>query len=63
MKVANNNITTVGNNIEQVKSTKLLGLYIDEHLTWSEHIKVTSNKKAKNIGIRKITSYRPVSLN
>src|SRR6218665_953735 len=51
MKVANNNIMIAGNNIEQVKSTKFLGLYIDEHLTWNEHIKVTSNKIAKNIGI------------
>src|SRR6218665_2650807 len=57
MKVANNNIMIAGNNIEQVKSTKFLGLYIDEHLTWNEHIKVTSNKIAKNIGIIRKTSF------
>ena len=47
MKVANNNITITGNTIKQVKKPKFLGLYIDEHLTWNEHIKVTSNKIAK----------------
>src|SRR6218665_3619310 len=52
-----------GNNIEQVKSTTFLGLYIDEHLTWNEHIKVTSNKIAKNIGIiRKISCLLPSSV-
>src|SRR6218665_2506811 len=63
MKVANNNIMIAGNYIEQVKSTKFLGLYIDEHLTWNEHIKVTSNKIAKNIGIiRKISYLLPSSV-
>src|SRR6218665_4225185 len=32
-------------------------LYIDEHLTWNEHITVTSNKTAKNIGIIRNISY------
>src|SRR6218665_3305345 len=34
-----------------------------EHLTWNEHIKVTSNKIAKNIGIiRKISYLLPSSV-
>jgi len=45
-----------GNSISQVASTKFLGIYIDQFLTWDEHIKITANKLAKNIGIiRKIS--------
>jgi len=46
-----------GNNIEQVTYTKFLGLYIDEHLTWNTHIKITTSKLAKNIGIIRKISY------
>src|SRR6218665_1942554 len=57
MKDVSNSITIVGNNIEQVKSITFLGLYIDEHLTQNEHIKVTYNEIAKNIGIIRKISY------
>jgi len=35
-----------GNNIEQVTYIKFVGLYIDEHLTWNTHIKITTSKLA-----------------
>src|SRR6218665_2539943 len=34
------NINIDGNNMDQVISTKFLGIYIDQHLTWAEHIKI-----------------------
>jgi hypothetical protein len=37
--------------IPQVISTKFLGVYVDQHLTWTDHIKFISTKVAKNIGI------------
>ena len=33
------------------ESIKFLGVLLDQHLTWKEHIKLTENKIAKNIGI------------
>ena len=44
-------ITLHGNKIEQISHTKFLGVYIDEHLTWDEHIKQISSKVSKSIGI------------
>ena len=42
--------------IERVDSTKFIGIYIDESLTWANHIKIIANKIAKNVGIiRKIS--------
>src|SRR6218665_1447898 len=43
--------------IEQVSSTKFLGIYIDECLTWKEHVKVIASKIAKNLGILRKISY------
>ena len=40
-----------GNVINQIKYAKFLGIYIDEHLNWKEHIKQVSSKVAKNIGV------------
>src|SRR6218665_3729582 len=37
--------------IMQVTSSKFLGVYIDQHLTWVEHISHISKKIAKNISI------------
>ena len=37
--------------IDRVESIKFLGVFIDENLTWKEHIKYTENKIAKNIGL------------
>ena len=42
----------VDNNIvELVETTKLLGVYIDQHLTWETHINVICKKIAKSIGL------------
>ena len=37
--------------VERVGSIKFLGVLLDEHLSWKEHIKYTENKIAKNIGL------------
>ena len=37
--------------IQREESIKLLGVLLDQHLTWKENIKLTENKIAKNIGI------------
>ena len=37
--------------IERVDSIKFLGVFLDENLTWKEHIRYTENKIAKNIGL------------
>ena len=46
-----------GDEIERVDNAKFLGVYIDETLTWSNHIKVIANKIAKNIGVIRRISY------
>jgi len=43
--------------ITQVESTRFLGVYVDQHLTWKEHINYISQKIAKNIGIIARISY------
>jgi hypothetical protein len=40
-----------GKSICQVSSCKFLGVYIDQHLTWMDHINHISRKIAKNISI------------
>ena len=37
--------------MQREESIKFLGVLLDEHLTWEEHIKLTENKIAKSIGI------------
>ena len=37
--------------IKRITSIKYLGVLIDEHLTWKEHIAVNENKVSKNIGL------------
>ena len=39
--------------IKQVPLTKSLGVHIDEHLTWSEHIHKLTKKIASGIGAQK----------
>ena len=41
------------NNYKKLReeSIKFLGVLLGQHLTWKEHIKLTENKIAKNIGI------------
>ena len=36
--------------IQREESIKFLGDLLEQHLTWKEHIKLTENKIAKNIG-------------
>ena len=40
-----------GNEIKRVNFTKFLGIYIDEHLSWAQHIEFLSKKIARNVGI------------
>ena len=40
-----------GNEIKQVNFTNFLGIYIDEHLSWAQHIDYLSKKIARNVGI------------
>ena len=37
--------------IKRITSIKYLGVLIDEHLTWKEHIAVIENKVSKNLGL------------
>ena len=37
--------------IKRITSIKYLGVLIDEHLTWKEHITVIENKVSKNLGL------------
>src|SRR6218665_525796 len=46
-----------GTDIELVSSTKFLGMYIDEHLTWDVHINIIANKIAKNLGVLRRIAY------
>ena len=39
------------NKVERVKSIKFLGVLLDEHLSWKEHIRYTENKVAKSVGL------------
>jgi ribonuclease P/MRP protein subunit RPP40 len=43
--------------ISQETSTKFLGVIIDNHLTWTEHIRLVTAKVAKNVGILGRTSF------
>src|SRR6218665_3911746 len=37
--------------LNQVESTRFLGIHVDQHLTWKTHISEISLKIAKNIGV------------
>ena len=42
----------VGNdNIEKTYLIKFLGVMLDEHISWIDHVKTVENKIAKNIGL------------
>ena len=47
------NITITLNNIciKQIHSTRFLGVYIDDKLTWKDHLSYINNKLAKSISI------------
>ena len=40
-----------GQTITRVESTKFLGVIIDEHLTWREHINTVKNKTSRGLGV------------
>src|SRR6218665_223769 len=52
-----NKVMIDGTDIELVSSTKLLGMYIDKHLTWDDHINIIANKIAKNLGVLRMIAY------
>ena len=37
--------------MKRQSSVKFLGILIDENLSWKEHLKLTGNKIAKNMGL------------
>ena len=39
------------NNIERRSSIKLLGVMLDKHISWIDHVRTVENKIAKNIGL------------
>ncbi len=41
--------------LKEVQSTKLLGVQIDPHFTWTEHLSIISTEMAKGIGIINIS--------
>ena len=43
--------------IKRQSSIKFLGILFDENLSWKEHLKLTENKTAKNIGLICKTKY------
>ena len=47
----NDYISIRNNVIDEVKSTKFLGIIIDDKLKWTEHIQYIKNKISKSIGI------------
>ena len=51
------------NQTDQVRSTKFLGVLINENLTWSDHISAVLNKTSKNLGIiRKLSKTLPCDI-
>ena len=50
-KQSTKHILTSAEQLERVGSIKFLGVLLDEHLSWKEHIRFTENKIAKNIGL------------
>ena len=47
------------NNIERTCSIKFLGVMLDEHISWIDHVRTVENKIARNIGFT--LSRKPVS--
>ena len=66
IKPVNLALTLEGSPIRQVDSTKFLGVFLDQHLSWKTHINYISQKIAKNIGIISRIAYllpRTIRLN
>ena len=49
--IADINLNIDGNKIDSVEQTKFLGVIIDKHLNWKNHIALVSGKVARGIGI------------
>ena len=49
LRLPNRNIN--GLTVERETSMKFLGVWIDENLTWRDHIHIIENETAKNIGL------------
>lgn len=49
--VVNEDITLDNIGIKQVKVTKFLGVLVDQHLSWKQHISHITEKISKTIGI------------
>ena len=49
----NINLTIKGNIIKQITEVKLLGLYIDDNLTWKSHCDFLSKKYPRNLDFLK----------
>ena len=45
------NLNINGFTVERESSITFLGVWIDENLTWRDHIHTVENKNAKNIGL------------
>ena len=50
-EISNVDIMIGNSKIDRTKQTKFLGIIIDEHLLWKEHIKYTASKISRSIGI------------
>jgi len=58
----NNGVKINDKIIKQVQSAKFLGVYIDQHLSWSEHISQVKTKISKNCGVlNKLKHFLPQS--
>ena len=44
-------LSICNNEIKRSESIKFLGVFLDENLTWKDHIRYLENKIAKNIGL------------
>jgi len=57
MPIITNQLLINGIPIPRATSVKFLGTYLDQYLTWNEHIKLISQKVAKNVGIMARIAY------
>ena len=48
--------------VKRAYSSKFLGVILDEHLTWKDHIKLVENKVSKTLGITRCFFLRNTSL-
>lgn len=56
----NADITMGGKRLQQVNSTRFLGVYIDHELKWCDHITTVCKKVAKNTSVlAKLKHYLP----